>query len=926
MRQAYLLLIVLVVFSFSTSAQITVDPPFPTADQAVTVTLNTAGTGLEDYTGEIYAHTGLTIGGNQWQNVIGDWGNNQNQPKLTNMGGGIYELEITPSIRDFYSAEATDLITELCMVFRSSDGSLQTSPDIFYDVYESQSLNVLITAPAIRPLIVELNDEIQVEGNSVAADSTYVYVDDNTIYADTGDSFTASFTANEYGKFWVKAVAMDDTEMVADSFYYFVRSAPEVEDLPDGIHDGINYIDDNTVVLCLYAPEKEYIFAIGDFSDWEVGDNNYMKQTPDGNRFWIELSGLTPNQPYIFQYFIDGEIRVGDIYADQVSDPWNDKWIPSDIYPDLPAYPDGKTDGIATVFETGQEAYQWEVADFEAPKVTDMVVYEMLVRDFLEKHDFETIVDTLDYLERLGINVLELMPTSEFEGNSSWGYNPNYYFAVDKYYGPKNTLKKLVDECHKRGIAVVGDLVLNHAYNTCPLVQMYWNSQENRPAANNPWFNETSNFTNPSAQWGNDFNHESTATQNLVDSINSYWMSEYKFDGFRFDFTKGFGNNIKGPDDEWGSKYDADRIALLKRMADEMWERNPDAYVIFEHLSDNSEEKELANYGILMWGNMNYTYNEGTMGYNESGKSDFSWISYKKRGWNNPNVVGYMESHDEERLMFKNITYGNSSGDYNIKDTLTALTRQELAAAFFFTIPGPKMIWQFGERGYDYSIDYNGRLGEKPPKWDYMDSWNRRHLFYVYQALIDLKKNETAFETDDFDMNLYSATKRIRLNSEEMSVVVLGNFNVVVDDIEANFHFPGTWYEYFTGEQLNVVEESMPIALEPGEYRIYTSVKLDTPDFVGIDDNEIDDIVSDVILYPNPATSTLHLDLLFEQSTEVEISIYDIQGRKLTDLYNGRLSAGFRIMQKDISGFDKGIYFVTIRTEGRQITKKLLVN
>jgi hypothetical protein len=56
-----------------------------------------------------------------------------------------------------------------------------------------------------------------------------------------------------------------------------------------------------------------------------------------------------------------------------------------------------------------------------------------------------------------------------------------------------------------------------------------------------------------------------------------------------------------------------------------------------------------------------------------------------------------MESHDEERLMFKNLTYGNSSGTYNIKDLQTALDRVKLAAAFFLTLPGPKMIWQFGE-------------------------------------------------------------------------------------------------------------------------------------------------------------------------------------------------------------------------------------
>jgi len=169
--------------------------------------------------------------------------------------------------------------------------------------------------------------------------------------------------------------------------------------------------------------------VLGDFNDWEIANEYNMKITPDSNRYWLELTGLVPGQEYVFQYFIDGSIRVGDPYADKVSDPWHDKDISNSTYPQLIDYPNGKTSGVATVLQTNQEAYEWQINNFENPAVTDLVVYELLVRDFLATHDFETLIDTLDYLERLGVNAIELMPNSEFEGNSSWGYNPNYYFA-----------------------------------------------------------------------------------------------------------------------------------------------------------------------------------------------------------------------------------------------------------------------------------------------------------------------------------------------------------------------------------------------------------------------------------------------------------------------------------------------------------------
>ncbi len=911
--------LILFIFSaFTINAQIiTVDPPFPLADEAVTVTLNTLNTGLEDYTGDVYAHTGITVDGQRWQYVIAEWGENIPKAKLTNVGNHLYQLNITPTIRGFYEAVATDDITELCFVFRSADGTQQTSPDIFYPVYQA-GIGIQITLPDMRPVITEIDDTVHVEGNTTEADSTFLYVDGQQVYAGTGNSFVYDIVVENTGKTWVKAVAKNATESVADSFYYFVRPPLVVEDPPEGIIEGINYINDQTVILSLYAPEKEFVFAIGDFSNWELEDEYYMKQSVDGTRYWIEINNLEPGREYIYQYFIDGNIRVGDIYADKVSDPWNDKWITEVTYPNMLAYPEGKTTGIATVFQTAQTDYNWQTVNFTPPEITDMVVYELLVRDFTRDHTFTTLKDTLDYLQRLGVNVIEIMPFSEFEGNSSWGYNPNYYFAPDKYYGPKNTVKEFIDECHRMGFAVVMDMVLNHAYNTCPLVMMYWDAENNRPAANNPWFNTVS--PNPVFSWGSDFNHESQDTKNFIDRVNRYWMEEYKVDGFRFDFTKGFTNT---PGD--GSGYDQSRIDILTRMANVIWDYKPDAFVILEHFAANSEEKVLSDNGMLLWGNSNYNYNEATMGYNDSGNSDFSWISYQKRGWDDPHVVGYMESHDEERLMFKNITYGNSSGDYDIKDTITALQREALAANFFFTIPGPKMIWQFGERGYDYSIEYNGRVGEKPPRWDYMDNWRRKRLYYIYASLIDLKKDLDVFKTDDFELDVRWALKKIKLTTPEMSAVVLGNFHVSEAEIDPDFYFTGTWYEYWSGDSIEVTDVNEPILLQAGEYRLYTDKKLTTPGYVGVSESMIPDDGFKLEIYPNPASSELNLVIEKMDNGITKAMIIDMTGKKVKDFNRLIPTNGTGHYQMNVEGIRPGLYFLKVETENGSFVRKLMI-
>ncbi len=921
-----------------TKAQlITATPPFPTSSDQVIITFDaTQGSGgLAGYNGTVYAHTGVitdqSSSGSDWKYVKADWGVNIPDCKMVKIGADLWQLTISPAIRDYYGVPANETIEKMAFVFRSEaqvngqwlEGKTSTGGDIFYDVSTS-GLNVQFTLPEQFPVIVEENDIVNTAGNSGDADSTLLFVDGVKVYSTTTGNFNYSITATGGGTHWVKAVAINSTSSVADSFYYYVRRPVTVAQRPEGVVDGINYINANTVILSLYAPGKNYIFAFGDFNNWEATDEGYMNRTPDGKHFWVQISNLIPKKEYIFQYFIDGQIRIGDPYADKVSDPWNDRYISNDTYPDLIQYPDGKTTGIATVLQTGQDAYPWQNNNFTPPSKEHLTVYELLVRDFIEKHDFATLKDTLNYLQRLGINAIELMPVSEFEGNLSWGYNPNYYFAPDKYYGPKNTFKAFVDECHSRGIAVIMDMVLNHAYNTNPMAMEYWDAENNRPAADNPWFNTSS--PNPDYSWGNDFNHESPETQAFVDTVNRYWMREYHIDGFRFDFTKGF-TNTPGE----GSGYDQSRINILERMASKIWEDKPDALVILEHFTANSEEKVLSDKGMLIWGNSNYNYNEATMGYHDNNKSDFSWISYKKRGWTQPNVMGYMESHDEERLMYKNITYGNGNDSYQIKQLPTALKRMELAGAFFFSIPGPKMIWQFGERGFDYSINWpcmdgGCRTDPKPARWDYMNDGNRKHLYNTWKALIDLRDTLSLFETSDYDLNVSTAMKRIRLTDANLSMVVIGNFDVKEGSINPNFYSTGKWYDFLTGESIDVTNVNNPITLQAGEFKIYTDKKLKTPDYLSINEHQQIKNITKATLFPNPVTLKATLNLTLKSNKYYKINIIDLQGKEVSGIFDGKLDAGDHSIPVNVNNLSKGLYFVVIKGKRQQLTKKLIIN
>ncbi|HLN52638.1 MAG TPA: alpha-amylase family glycosyl hydrolase [Lentimicrobium sp.] len=915
-------------------AQITTDPQFPTDNQPVEVTFNaTEGNGgLSGYTGDVYAHTGvitnLSSGPSDWKYVKTNWGQNTPETKLERIGTDLYRFTTgTQTIRDYYGVPASEQILKLAFVFRSDlpvnngnyfEGKTNTGGDIFADVY-SVGLFVKIDKPVNYANLVDPETEFVIEASSTLADSIVLFIDNVKINSISATTLKDTIITETEGKHFLKVTAHHEDEIAYDSAYYFVKPEVTVAEMPENIKSGINYINDSTVILSLYAPAKQDVFILGDFNNWEYDATGQMYKDPDGNNWWRQVDGLEPGKEYIFQYWVDG-IVVADPFADKYLDPWNDQYISEETYPGLINYPFDKTSQFASVLQTAQPQYQWMSGTFDPPAQTDLVIYELLLRDFIAAHDYQTLIDTLSYLKRLGVNAIELMPVYEFEGNSSWGYNTAFHFAPDKYYGPKNDLKQFIDACHQQGFAVIFDIVLNHVFGSSPFARLYWDAANNRPAADNPWLNPIAKHD---FNVGYDFNHESQATKDLVKRVVEYWITDYKVDGYRFDLSKGFTQkNTLGNTDAWG-QYDASRIAIWKDIANKIWAVKPETYIILEHFADNSEEKELSNYGMMLWGNLNYAFRRNVMG--KSSDLDISWLSYKTRGWNDPHVVGYMESHDEERLMFSILDDGNMSNQwYNIKHPDTAYQRIIAASAFFYIIPGPKMLWQFGELAYDYSIEYNGRLGEKPIRWDYQDDWRRKHLFTMTAELIKLKKEHDVFRTTDYTLNVSGPLKSANLIDDEMSVTLIGNFGVINGQIVPGFNQTGKWYNYFTGDSLNVISLTDKITLKPGEFRLYTSKRLTVPE-TGLAVPE-QMVYTNVILkqvFPNPAKDEINISLDIPDKQNIRIVLTDLNGQELKTVFERNFVPGTHTVNVDISGIASGMYFLKLVTKERIEAQKV---
>jgi len=802
--------------------------------------INKGNRALVSADGPLFLHIGLITAiskdENDWKEVTTDWTKNDDAFKLSRQSDGRYSITLKPS-EVFKGIDGTDVI-KIALVVRNGSGTKiqrnRDGSDIYVDVATKGEVHLSFLKPSTQPTYILtsekeaylLDEELAIEVFSTVAGKLSLRIDEveqETVSNSSQHTFKCKF--GTLGVHLITARIEVNGNSYEKKLRIFVNDKPEIAALPIGVNKNGVTIDKEkkTVSFALTAPGKSTIFLLGSFNNFQAESKYVLKQTPDGSTWWLTVADLDFSKKYTYQFLIDGQLRIGDPYSKLVLDPIYDSNLGSSVA-ELPAYPIQQTTGQVSVLELNGTDYPWKVQNFNKPNAYDLVIYELLTRDFSKQHNFNAIRDSIPYLKHLGINAVELMPVQESEANSTWGYNPSYHLAVDKYYGRANDLKSLIDNLHQSGIAVILDVVLNHAFGQSPLAQLYFEGQTT--SSNNVWFNMMPRHP---FNVGYDFNHESPYTQTFVKDVLKYWITEFKIDGFRFDLSKGFTQKNTGTAEthvgSW-SAYDASRVAIWKNYHDYLKILDPSCYVILEHFGSDQEEQELAAEGMLLWNNLNGNFNEATMGYNSGSKSDLSRLFAESHGFKTANMVSYMESHDEERIQFKNAQYGYADGSYSVKNLATALDRIQAAATFLLTSPGPKMIWQFGEFGYDISIDENGRTGEKPLKWDYLSNISRKHLFEHYAKLIRLKKLNSIFRKATLlSSSLQDGLKYYTISDGNQTVFVIGNFDTVTRAFHITSDLAGSWYDNMTRSNRNWDQNSQ-ITIKPGGYYLLSKTKL----------------------------------------------------------------------------------------------------
>ncbi|ROI07530.1 T9SS C-terminal target domain-containing protein [Kaistella haifensis] len=879
----------------------------------------------------------------------GTWTASNAANKLTHVSSsgstGTYTFTMN-TVKSFYGNRPNPL-SKIGFLIKTINGSVQ-SQDIILNVGKFQ---FNLTNPVAGSTnVVNSGTVINITGTSSQPANYVVKANGNPVYTSSSASTTLNFpyTATQDANMEVVATNASDGTVVTKTFTVSLAIPVQSAAIPAYMKQGISYdpADPTKVGLALYAPGKAYVNVIGSFNNWTVSANYLMKRdTTNPNLYWIEITGLTPQQIYTFQYRTADGIKVADPYSPLVLSPYDDPYINQNamVYPNLPAYPAGQSFEVS-VIQTAKPAYPWVVTNFNKPAKENLIVYELLVRDFTTQKTWQSLIDKISYLKSLKINAIELMPVMEFDGNNSWGYNTGFHYALDKAYGTPEKFKEFIDLCHQNGIAVILDIALNHATGRSPIERMWMVDPDGDgfgdPAADNPYFNQVARH---SYSVFNDFNHSKAETKYYVDRVIEHWIKEYKVDGFRWDLTKGFTQNCTAGDDACTNAYQQDRVNILRGYADKQWSYDPTSYIIFEHLGTDSEEGQWANYrvgegkGVMMWDKHTNAYNQNTMGFAAS--SNFNRVDFEAHGFSERRAMSYGESHDEERIMYKNINFGASTAGYDTRDLNNALQRQKAYGAVFLTVPGPKMIWQFAELGFDKSIytcedgitvntesdaiPGDCKLSPKPTAFGlgYDTDAARKSVYDTWAKMLELRLSNEVFNTKTFTVESGNLMPRIFIwnnnaTSALKNVVILANFTLTTQNIVPDFPYTGSWVNLMDNTSVPVSSTTAPITIEPGGFRIFGNASALATDETGAVKNAVS-----LTLTQNPVTNGT-ANLRYTNAKNGTVAIYDLTGALVKTVKVSKDNGDEDI---SINGLKTGMYLIQLKSDKGVAVTKMMV-
>lgn len=900
------------VFATMAMAQVTTVPGIIQKgyDDKVTIIFNpNEGNGGMKGATECYAHTGIITSASSndgdWKNVVEGWRANTAKTQLQKDGTN-WKLEIN-NLYDFYGCPKTTEIKKLAFVFHdgpsgSKEGKTAEGTDIFVELAEA---GLAASIVGDIPEIASLGSTITLNCYATMPATLTLKLNGQVVKTETGSEMAYTQTLDKQGNYNFEltvAIADETATAIASTC---VPNDPTKANRPAGIVNGIYYdkADNTKVTLCTYAGSKtepaKHVFVVGDFNNWTISNDYQLKQANDSAYFWIELTDLTAQQEYAMQYVVvraDGQVkRISDLYSEKVLHK-DDAWEPKQLDPTLMDYPLAG-DGYVTVIQPGKPAFQWSDAtlNFKRPDKNNLIIYELWVRDHTPRRSIEGLMERLDYFEDLGVNAVELMPVTEFDGNDSWGYSPNHYFALDKAYGTPEQLKTFIDECHKRGIAVILDMVFNHATGLNPMNKLYpWGTDLSK----NPWFNaQAPHGDNVYEDW----NHDFAPTKTMFTRALQYWLEEYKVDGYRMDLSHGLCGTAANTSVKHIKEYYQNGVKAVSE----------DAYFILEHWGTNmgSERPQLVNEGMLCWENTTNAYYQTAMGWLKDGDS---FANANKDGY-----ISYCESHDEERAFFKAKEWG--AGDLKTNEE-ARVARVPINMAFLTLLNGSQMFYHFAELGFDNSkyqnaqgkwgkndygitselgADYDCKMQVKKriERW-LVEGHCRMAAFQKVGQIIQLRTRllPEVFEGNPTKVDI-GGGKKLRTIQWGSDVFVAGNFDVAGDQTVT---LPsGTWYNYFAQAK----QTTTTVTLKPGEVAIFTGKEVKLPEMPAGYDFYTD--VEDVVI--NTPSEIL---------PPYDVCVYNINGQLVSHQKNA--------MSADMTGLNAGLYIVQYEKNGQRVAKKII--
>jgi 1,4-alpha-glucan branching enzyme len=542
------------------------------------------------------------------------------------------------------------------------------------------------------------------------------------------------------------------------------------------------------IEFALFAPYNEAVSLLGSFTDdavpMEKGDDGYFRTRiplADGlyhYRFRVQSkSWFLPENEWI---------EITDPYATDI-----------DV---------GSQNGILNIKDGRRivDDYVWQHDDHLLPPDHSLVIYELHVGDFsggeadpFTRGKYTDITAKLDYLAELGINAIELMPVKEFPGDRSWGYNPRYFFAPESSYGATFDLKRLIDECHGRGIRVIMDGVYNHSENSAPLALIdhdYWYYHEPKE---------------PELSWGPQFNYshydehlDIKPVWKFIGDVVRFWIEEYHIDGIRYDAARQIG--------------DFDFMRWIVERTSEVAGAKP-FYNIAEFLPP---EPGVIGAEGPMDGCWHDFFLHTVVPFLCTGEVELERLKdvldARRTGFAGAaSVINYLSNHDHNHLMADLAEHGVHDDD--------AFRRARLGAALVTTAMGVPMIWM----GEEFGECKTKTTDQNKIDWQLLANEANRGLPDYYRRLVALRRQRPALQTDNITFFHENQEEQVlgyvRWNDEGARVVVLVNLSgrhlegYRIESIPEN----GVWHEWTTNRDVEVNDGVLVYDLPEYEARIF---------------------------------------------------------------------------------------------------------